>query len=242
MKYHILIYDEDIISSEITQKYIELFCKKNGIIVSIHSFLKYDSAMELFIQKHTIDMAYLDILPNSMHGIQIAKKLQKNHPNAIIMFLSYFTEYPLDVLDLLPHGLIRKPIEPAKFQILFDRAIKQLNTQPSLPREDFLTLIVKKKSLKIRQSLIIYAEKVQHRTQIKTLKGVFEVYDSISSIEQKLNKQFLRINQSVIVNRNEILALDRNTIYLSTGEYFIIGRTYLSKIKSIYFVADNKNI
>lgn len=234
MKYNIVICDQDCISLAIIKRYVELFCKQCNVVANIHCFSKADHTLNVFLHNNTVHIAFLDIDMDNTSGLDVAKELQIIHPKAILFFISSYNEYALAAFELLAFGYIKKPIDQVKFQLLFERALTLIGNMQYFTTDSFLEIVANKKCLKIRQSQIIYAEKIQQKTIIQTSIGRYEVYETISSIEKKLNDQFIRISQSVVVNRNEILVLERNCVYLSTGEEFIIGRTYIAKIKALY--------
>lgn len=229
--YNILICDNDEISLEINKKYIELFSAKLHITTHLSCYTRSCPEPEQMIQRDTIHIAILDIELDDINGIELAKRLLNRNPDTLIIFVTHHSEFALDAFDILAFGFIKKPINQNHFETLFKRAIIYLGNLYSQNMNPFLELIVSKQTIHIRQSMIIYIEKVQQKTVIRTTKGIYEVYDSISSMERKLSGIFIRINQSVIVNKDKILELKRDTVYMSTGEEFPIGRTFIKKIK-----------
>lgn len=229
--YNILICDDDEISLEINKKYIELFSSKLHITVHLFCYTKCCPEFEQIIQRGTIHIAILDIELDGINGIELAKRILNLNSDTLVIFVTHHSEFASDAFDILAFGFIKKPINQNNFETLFKRAIIYLGNSYSLDRNPFLELIVNKQTMHIRQTMIIYAEKVQQKTVIKTAKGIYEVYDSISSMERKLSSIFIRVNQSVIVNKYKILELKRNTVYMSSGEEFTIGRTFVKKIK-----------
>ncbi|SFS02642.1 LytR/AlgR family response regulator transcription factor [Anaeromicropila populeti] len=232
--FHILLCDDDIINLEINQKYVELYSKKQKREVKIHLFSKIDNKLYEYIKKNTPDIALLDIDMPDGNGIAIAKELQKYKADIPIIFITGHAEYKTIACDILAIGYLIKPVIPENFELLYRRAIAQVESEISEEYNKFLILTVHKKVIRIRSCTILCIEKLQKNLIFKTEKGIFETRDSLVSIEGQLTTGFLRISQSVIVNRNEILSVDRDTVYLSTGDEFPIGRTYLTKVKEAY--------
>lgn len=87
------------------------------------------------------------------------------------------------------------------------------------------------KLINIKYQDINYVEKVLKRVVVHSNYGIYEFYESIATIEEALGAFFMRVNQGTIVNIEEILYIDKNSIYLKSGELIRIGRTYLNQVK-----------
>lgn len=107
---------------------------------------------------------------------------------------------------------------------LYERAITQAETNRNTNEKIFLPLIINKEVMNIRMSNILYAEKLQRRVVITmTDQNKHEVIDTMNHIEKMLSSSFLRISQSVIVNKKEIKQYGRKNIIMSTGDELVIG-------------------
>ena len=65
------------------------------------------------------------------------------------------------------------------------------------------------------------------------------MYETITSLYDRLKDNFLRINQSEIVNVKRIKEIQDNHVYLRTGEVFTIGRTFRRGVMEAYFGQKN---
>ena len=50
--------------------------------------------------------------------------------------------------------------------------------------------------------------------------------------EDDLTSQFIKVSQSIMVNKRYIESIDSYNVYLKSGEEFVIGRTYKDKVKA----------
>ena len=234
MGINIIICDEDRISLKINTTYMEEFSQKYKVKTNIYSFDTVNDSFYQYISENTIDIALLDIDFENCDGIHLAKDIQKKNPWVSIIFITERAEYALEAFNLLAVGFIQKPIKQLKLEKLFARCVIQAQSMKNRRFGTNIDFTVNKTSVSIRQASILYLEKLQQKTRIITTQKHYETYETLTSIENRLETSFLRVNQSIIVNIQQIASLEQNTIFLSTGESFKIGRSYIKKVKEAY--------
>ena len=74
----------------------------------IHAFHKV-SLLKEYIQKHTVDIAFLDIEMGATNGIVIAKELKLINPKVNIIFVTGYSEYVETAFSMHASGYIKKP-------------------------------------------------------------------------------------------------------------------------------------
>ena len=75
---------------------------------TIHAFHKV-SLLKEYIQKHTVDIAFLDIEMGATNGIVIAKELKLINPKVNIIFVTGYSEYMETAFSMHASGYIKKP-------------------------------------------------------------------------------------------------------------------------------------
>lgn len=229
---HVLLCEDDLVNLQINKRYIELFGKELCKNVEIHDFQTVEQAMYEYIDK--IDIAVLDIDLDGHNGMDFAKRLQDGKRTIPIIFITNYEKYRVDASLILAVGLLRKPVDPDKFRLLFNRAVAQVEMEEQKELQRFLSFAINKKEYRIKMSSIISLEKIQKKIQFKTDSGIYEVRETLAHMEEELTSDFLRISQSVIVNMNEIICIEGREVFLSTRDSFIIGRTYQKKVETTY--------
>ena len=73
-----------------------------------------------------IDLAFLDIEMPGINGIQLAKKLKKNHPSVRIIFVTAYHQYALDAFKVHASGYLSKPVSEDKIK----EELKELTHEP----------------------------------------------------------------------------------------------------------------
>lgn len=93
--------------------------KKVKPTAQIYSFQKPRDALE-FCKSSPCDVALLDIQMRNMNGVELAKQIKSENPNANIIFTTGYSEYMKDAFDLHASGYVLKPVTPEKLKKEFD--------------------------------------------------------------------------------------------------------------------------
>ncbi|SFR76614.1 LytR/AlgR family response regulator transcription factor [Anaeromicropila populeti] len=234
MSIHILICDDDPLSLKINHTYINHLSHCFKLDASIHCFSSIQEKFRTFLQQEKINIAFLDIDMKETNGIVLAQEIMIKNPWAIIIFITSHPEYALDAFNIMAFGYIQKPIEQEHLKKLFLRAIIHAQSIKNKSSEATLDFAYNKRSISIKQTSIKYIEKIQQKIRIVTTDDDYEIYDTITALEQRLIYLFAKIDQGTLINMNYILTLDSNIIRLKTGEIFRIARTQKKKFKEIY--------
>lgn len=164
---------------------------------------------------NSIDAIFTDImLSETQTGIDIARRLNSEHPNIPIIFVTGFTvKYIEEIfLDLNPTGFIQKPIQEQSVIHI----IKKLER---------LTRFADKKikfkcnyqSVVIHTSEIIWVESEGRKSKIITKDNIYVPNIKLSEFEKMLNSSFVRCHQSFIVNMNYIDHIIKRQIFIKSG-------------------------
>jgi len=74
-----------------------------------HAGLIVSEEALLYMQTHTIDVAFLDIEMPDMNGLVLAQKMKTLQPDCNIVFVTGHVEYALDAHSVFPSGYLLKP-------------------------------------------------------------------------------------------------------------------------------------
>lgn len=234
MGINILICDDDNISLKINTTYIEEFSRKYKLRSEISAFHGISQELKTYLKETSVDIAILDTNYQGSPELSLAKELARKNPWISIIFISDHAEYAMEAFQLFALGFIQKPIRQLWLEKLFAKAVFQLQGLRLVKNHGSLKITVNKSELTIKQSNILYIEKEQQKTKIVMLQSVYEIYETLSSIENRLGCSFLRINQSIIVNMEKISLIEHNNVYIKTGLSFKIGRSYAKKVKETF--------
>ncbi len=233
MKLNIAVCDDEAIALKINCTYVEELAKKYRVDANIIGFSTGKAVME-FLDNNYIDIAFLDIDLKGMNGIQLASVLQKKNSKAITIFITGHREFAYDAFMVEAFSFLMKPIDPERMERIFKKAMMQINYMSNRKLRTPLIITEDNIKKKLNQSLIIFIEREDAQSIIVTKTSRHYVYETITSLIGRLEVNFLRINQSAIVNLTEVASLQQNQIIMKSGETFTIGRTYHKEVKRRY--------
>lgn len=141
-----------------------------------------------------------------------------------------------EVFKVRAFDYVQKPINLDFFKVTFARAIKQILKSKSIGTYETIIVTVENLKEKINQSNIIYIEREGAKSIIvMNNKKELYVYETIKSLSSRLGKNFIQINQGVIVNAKMIKKVEKSIIIMQNGYDFSIGRTFSKKFKEFYY-------
>ncbi|MBR6873819.1 MAG: response regulator [Ruminococcus sp.] len=90
-------------------KMLEMAVKEARPDADVTAFGKQTDLLE-DAEKNGCDVAFLDIHMRGMNGVELAKELKAVNPKMNIIFVTGFSEYKGDAMDLKASGYIMKPV------------------------------------------------------------------------------------------------------------------------------------
>jgi len=217
-----LIIDDEPLAQNVIENYLESFSFMRLIAKCDNALI----ALE-WIKKQKIDLIFLDVSMPFISGIDFSRTLR--NPPAIILTTAHkefaVESYELNVLDYL--------LKPISFE-RFLKAINKLKIDTSeiikpgiidIKNDSFIYVKSEKKNVKILLKDILFIESLKDYIKIHTIDKMIMTQVPISTIEQRLPDNFLRIHRSFIVAKDKITAYTQHD--LEIGKFQIpIGRNY----------------
>lgn len=225
-----LVIDDEPLAQNVIENYLANFS-------FIRLIAKCDNALIAmeWMKKQKIDLIFLDVSMPFISGIDFIKTLQS--PPAVIVTTAHkefaVESYELNVLDYL--------LKPISFE-RFLKAINKLDIDsPEIIKtatsetEDNSFIYVKseKKNVKVMLKDILFIESLKDYIKIHTRERTVITQVPISTIEQRLPDNFLRVHRSFIIAKDKITAYTQHD--LEIGKLQIpIGRNYKAIVQRIF--------
>lgn len=172
-------------------------------------------------------MYILDIGMPGMTGLELAKGIRKNDAKALFVFLTSYTEYVMEVFDVITFDYIEKPITPEKLEYVLKKAVSYLG----LTRRDFVFQF-RKSHFRISCDDILYIEKIGRQAVIHTASGIYKANMNTGELWRQLDRRvFTHIHISYIVNLGHIKAVDGDDAVLDSGERLAIARSHKQELR-----------
>lgn len=210
-----------------TRDYLENLIKKQNAACSVSQF---GSAIKLLEDAKNYDILLLDIGLQDMTGIEAAKQIRQGS-DAVIMFITALKEYVFEAFDVGAFHYLLKPIDEAKFQEVFARAVKEAACADT--REP---LLVKTSGgyRKVPIGEIYYAENRGRKIVLHTGSGEIEYYGKMADLEKRLSGDFYRCHRGYLVHLQEIVGYDAAEIKLRNGETVFLAKQKYHEFVNAY--------
>lgn len=183
------------------------------------------------LDKHPIDLIFLDIQTPKMNGIDFLK-IVRQPPMVIIT--TAFPTYALDGFQLNALDYLLKPITFERFFKSVHKAreyYQLLHKTTDTPKAtDYFFVKCGTKYEKIFFEDILYVEGMQNYVTIYTTKGKYITLLYLKNLEENLDaKAFIRVHKSYIVSIHKIEAIEGNEIFIQQHR-IPISRNYREQV------------
>lgn len=161
------------------------------------------------------DLAFLDIdfAGKQYTGLDIAAKLRKLRPDAVIIFVTNYIEYAPEGYEVGAFRYILKSDLERKLPMYLGQAMEELESG-----REVLKLRSSGEIITIPLPQIRYIESDRHTVILHTERRDYTAYMSLSELEERLEpKGFLRLHKSYLVNMAHLTKYSSTEAVLSDG-------------------------
>lgn len=207
--------DEEIITGQI-DNIIHEICGKEGIPFDTDVFFSGNGLEKEIVNGTKYDLIYLDIQMDNGDGITTAKNIRKMDENVLLIYVSGYDKYMIELFRLNVFAFIKKPIDYFNFKKIFLEANLKICNQ-----RFYFSFHYKSKEYKIPCIDIIYFESSGRTINIYFRDNKTEKFNGkLSEVEERLLSgkiPFLRIHQSYLVNYHHIRSRSKTVVTLING-------------------------
>ncbi|MBP0990869.1 MAG: response regulator transcription factor [Oscillospiraceae bacterium] len=193
----------------------------------------FTSGVELkeFMKDTPVSILFLDIDMPGMSGFELAKNICDDHQETIIIFVSSLDDFVYSSLEYSPFRFLRKSRLNEELQDCFIKVIDKCTSD----NESAVFNTVKGDQV-IRFKDIVFIENDANYYVVHTGDGtLYKCRGSLNDAENLLsNHDFFRIQQSYLVNFEQIKTVDGKDVLTKTGERLAISRRCINDFKTAY--------
>lgn len=213
---HIAICDdENVIVNQIESTVLNL-CSLRGIPADIEVFYCGATLEKSVSQGTKYDIIYLDIQMEKGDGITAAKHIRKMDENVLLIYVSGYGKYMMELFQLDVFAFIAKPIQEKILSDTFLKAYRKVCNKLF-----YFSFRYKNEDYKIPCKDILYFESRGRRVSTYLQNGEVEGFNGkLSEVETKLSTgkiPFVRIHQSFLVNYYLIKSKSKTEVTLLNG-------------------------
>lgn len=172
----------------------------------------------------TPDVVLLDVRMPGMDGIEVAQHLNALAEPPAVIFTTAFDEYAVNAFEAHAVGYLLKPIRKEKLAAALERAGRltrpQLQKIAAASSEKRRTHIAARRReglrlIPIDEVQFFFAE--QKYTTVRHVNGEDLIEDSLRSLEEEFDVDFVRIHRNALVNVRYLERIERS----DDGQYFV---------------------
>ena len=181
-----------------------------------------------FLEKHGVDLLFLDINMPKLSGVNFYKSLQ-NKPEVI--FTTAYSEFAVEGFELNAIDYLMKPIAFERFIKAIQKVKDRLGqNNSSIPNQDYIMLKADKKMYRTPFEDILFCEALGDYVKVHLSDKVLIVTTTMKKLLTELPEQiFLRTHKSYIINKTKVEYIEGNQIKI--GESMVsIGQSYRDEV------------
>lgn len=163
------------------------------------------------------DVVLMDIRMPGMDGIEAASYINRMDKPPAIIFTTAYSEHALKAFETHAIDYLLKPIKQSRLEAALDAAKRINKAQLSKLREDETDGAREKICVKSRGSLelipvsdIIYFKADQKYVTLRTAEQEYLIEESLKTLEQEFDFQFIRIHRNALVANKMLHGLTKN--------------------------------
>lgn len=177
--------------------------------------------------KENYHLYIFDIEMPDMTGLELAKEIRQSGSKALFVFLTGYSQYVMDVFDVVTFAYIQKPITMEKLESVLLRAVHYLE----MVKHDFV-FHFRKNQFSISCGDILYIEKKGRQAVIHTIPENFKANMTVSEIWEQLdNRVFVHIHVSCIINMEHLRSIEGDEAVMDNRERLLVARAHMQELK-----------
>ena len=189
------------------------FSLPENIIYEIYGFSSSRELL-LFMEGHTIDIIFLDIVMPEQNGFELADHIRKKYPDTVIVFVSSYEDYVYRSFQHNPFRFLRK----TKLKEELPEALQKAVEKCTSVRNSYL-FHTTDGEVHLKITAILYLECHKNYFIIHCTNTDYTCRGTLTAIERRLtNYPFFRIHSSFLVNLKHVQKIDRKNSVVLTSE------------------------
>lgn len=161
-----------------------------------------------FLEKNTVQLAFLDIELNQEMGFDVASRLRREYPSLLIVFLTGHSSYAIDGYDFYPINFLTKPINQMKLRETVEEVRRRMGEMKQQSSAKLMFHLQQGyRIIEVRD--ICYLERVNRKNYLHTEQETLRITNySMKELDEMLSEHgFFLCHQSFIVSLFRIYAI-----------------------------------
>lgn len=181
-----------------------------------------------FLEKHDVDLLFLDINMPKLSGVNFYKSLQQKPE---VIFTTAYSEFAVEGFELNAIDYLMKPIAFERFVKAVQKVkLKLGQSSNSSIAQDYIMLKADKKMYRTPFEDILLCEALGDYVKVHLKDKVLIISTTMKNILAELPEQlFLRTHKSYIINKTKVEYIEGNQIKIGS-QLVSIGQSYREEV------------
>lgn len=188
--------------------------------------MAFATGEEMLEAQNNFSISFLDVEMGEISGMDVANHIrQKEQGNtkSIIIFVTGYEKYMNSAFDVSAFHYLLKPIDEEKFHKVFRRALNELYAAEERTKR-YILVRNSGTQQKVYIKDIYYIESANKKVIIHTRTGILDSYGKMDEWEHMTGSSFYRCHRCYLVNMEQIVSYNTNTIKVVNGDKLILAQ------------------
>lgn len=213
---------------------IKEYNQVNQTKIITKDFTDEDEMMEEIRKCRDADLIFMDIELSKENGVYVADNIKNMMESASVAYITSHRDKYHDVIFCTePIGYLIKP--PDKNEVF--RVIDMKRRRMKVLEQVELQVVCNHKKVSIPIERILHINSNRRTINICTTGGEYIIYEKLDDIESKikeLDKNFIRIHKSTLINLRYMKKYANDRILMSDDKEFSISKSYRGDVCNRY--------
>lgn len=214
------------------EQLLEEMAKKYHCEIQVELYSDGRELLEDFERGVGFDLIFLDIEMQHVNGIQTAQKIREKDYHILIVYISSYEQYLMQLFEVEPFRFLKKPVQKEQLEDVFLKAQKRIDEK----KKSYYRFQTGKTMMQVLQKDILYFESAGRKVILHTMEKEYEYYDKLDKVEEKLlGMHFLRIHKAYLVNVDNIEAFQYERVALIDGTVLSISEKNRTRVRNEFW-------
>ncbi len=165
------------------------------------------------LQRETFDVVLLDIHMPGADGLMLARNIAALPQPPAVVFVTAHAEHAVQAFDLEAADYLTKPVRLERLQQALqkvERARQSVRTPLNDQPEETLVIQDRGRTERVPLAEVLYLKAELKYVTVRTATRSYILDGSLSELEEKYARQFMRIHRNALIARRAVRALEKH--------------------------------
>lgn len=185
-----------------------------------------DAARAAGLMRHKrFDLVLLDIHMPGQTGMQLATTLRDLPQGPSVVFVTGHAQHALQAFEADAIDYITKPVDPERLARALNKAAVQrgIEREENFTENNSLRIVQRGQVQRVRLTDVLYVRAEQKRLTLVTGHGLFELDGTLNDLEDRFDRQVLRVHRHTLVMMSAATQLRRVDSDRSNNPKWMLG-------------------